>query len=168
MGRFLQRDPLDYTDGMNMYQYVYNSSPNWVDPYGLSAQYKLVKLLEKGSMKVIGIVRSKAAAVAARLKGKNILAPTKQAGRELEKAAAGGRPIIRHPGHDLPNGGQGRPHYQTPGQPGHTFWSGLGPFLLDFFDPFDPDALDDEDADLDGNGIPDWMDQYGDPITAKD
>lgn len=36
----------------------------------------------------------------------------------------------------------------------------LGPMILDLLDPFDAEALDDEDADLDGNGIPDWQDAY--------
>ncbi len=34
IGRFLQTDPLDYIDGLNMYTYVGNSSINRIDPYG--------------------------------------------------------------------------------------------------------------------------------------
>lgn len=37
---------------------------------------------------------------------------------------------------------------------------GFGAFLLDMLDPFDAEALYNEDEDLDGNGIPDWMDEY--------
>ena len=35
LGRFLQRDPLGYVDGMNMYAYVTNNPTNYLDPMGL-------------------------------------------------------------------------------------------------------------------------------------
>lgn len=34
-GRFLQRDPLEYHDSMNLYTYVGNQPVNYTDPYGL-------------------------------------------------------------------------------------------------------------------------------------
>jgi len=36
IGRFLQRDPLGYVDGMNQYEYVGSSPTNGIDPLGLS------------------------------------------------------------------------------------------------------------------------------------
>jgi RHS repeat-associated protein len=35
-GRFLQRDPLGYIDGMSMYSYVGGNPQNWIDPLGLN------------------------------------------------------------------------------------------------------------------------------------
>jgi len=33
-GRFLQPDPIDYEDGLNLYTYVGNNPTNWIDPWG--------------------------------------------------------------------------------------------------------------------------------------
>ncbi len=35
LGRFLQRDPLEYPDGYNLYQYVMSNPLNYTDPFGL-------------------------------------------------------------------------------------------------------------------------------------
>ena len=35
LGRFLQRDPLGYVDGMNLYEYVGGNANNFIDPFGL-------------------------------------------------------------------------------------------------------------------------------------
>ena len=37
LGRFLQRDPLGYVDGLSMYEYVLSNPKNWKDPLGLNA-----------------------------------------------------------------------------------------------------------------------------------
>lgn len=34
LGRFLQRDPLEYVDGMNLYEYVSGNPTYWLDPFG--------------------------------------------------------------------------------------------------------------------------------------
>ncbi len=39
IGRFLQTDPLEFEDSMNLYSYVDNSPNNWVDPYGLMMEH---------------------------------------------------------------------------------------------------------------------------------
>lgn len=36
LGRFLQRDPLGYFDGLSLYEYAFNSPSNFIDQYGLS------------------------------------------------------------------------------------------------------------------------------------
>jgi len=35
LGRWLQRDPLGFVDGVNLYEYVSSSPLNWIDPLGL-------------------------------------------------------------------------------------------------------------------------------------
>ena len=42
LGRFLQRDPIGYGDGMNLYAYVGNNPMNWIDPLGLCKQGKCI------------------------------------------------------------------------------------------------------------------------------
>ena len=38
IGRFLQRDPVGYSDSTNLYQYCNNNPVNWIDPFGLEKQ----------------------------------------------------------------------------------------------------------------------------------
>jgi len=52
-GRFLTKDPIGFLGGdVNLYRYVWNSSTNWIDPFGLSPIGWIVKL-SKTSQKVI-------------------------------------------------------------------------------------------------------------------
>ena len=95
-----------------------------IDPLGLIGEAKIVELLAKSGMKVKNLV-CKEAAVEARKKGQNVLAPTRQKAKEIEKAANNGKPVMRHNGHDLPDGSAGKPHFQTQGLKGHTFY-GVG------------------------------------------
>lgn len=44
LGRFLQRDPLGYVDGSNLYAYVNNNPLNWIDPLGLDKQFAQIKV----------------------------------------------------------------------------------------------------------------------------
>ena len=38
IGRFIQRDPIDMVDDINLYRYVGNNPVNYVDPMGLSKE----------------------------------------------------------------------------------------------------------------------------------
>jgi len=44
-GRFMQRDPLGYVDGMNLFEYVGGNVVNWVDPLGYfkSALHRIIR-----------------------------------------------------------------------------------------------------------------------------
>lgn len=44
VGRFLQRDPIDYEDGISLYTYVQNNPPNLIDPQGLQELPKAIPL----------------------------------------------------------------------------------------------------------------------------
>lgn len=113
---------------------------------------------------------SKAAAVAARKSGLNVKAAQKQMGGQIENAVAGGKKVLKHKGHQLPDGSTGMPHFQIPGRSGHTFWGAVG-FLASLLDPFD--ALGGELAGseydtiyYDENGSP--MDGEGNPLIPFD
>lgn len=77
----------------------------------------------------------------ARSQGKDVLVNgTRQKAHQIESGGSGGKPNIRHSGHDLEGGVRGLPHIQTPGRPGHTFWPGAAAVLGNLIDPFDSSA----------------------------
>jgi len=47
LGRFLSRDPVDYASGTNLYEYVYDSPLNWLDPSGEQAAPRLAPSLPR-------------------------------------------------------------------------------------------------------------------------
>lgn len=132
---------------------------NWVDPEGLSPAGWVIRLTRSGYKKISSL-GSRVAARRARKQGQNVLAPNKQAAKAIERGAFGGaKDVVRHKGHDLPDGTTGMPHFQTPGKPGHTFWGGVLGFLGSLLDPFDAISgeLANPEEDADGNGIPDYL-----------
>jgi len=136
IGKWTAKDPILFAGGdSNLYGYVLNDPVNNIDPLGLSVAGWVVKLSRTG-MKKVRSLGSKSAAQKARKQGQNVLAKNKQAARDIEKGVSGGKGVIKHKGHDLPEGNKGNPHYQTDGKFGHTFWStvvGIG----SLFNPFD-------------------------------
>ncbi len=107
-----------------------------MDPDGLSPVGWILKLTRIGSKKSASLA-SKKAAVLARRQGKNVLAKSRQEAKAIERAAHGGQDLMRHQGHDLPGGGTGRPHFQTGGKYGHTFWGTAVGLVGSLLDPFD-------------------------------
>ncbi len=62
LGRWLQRDPLGYVDGMSLYEYVQSGPTFWLDPFGLEKcpveepKDKLEKIgdVSKGALGILG------------------------------------------------------------------------------------------------------------------
>jgi uncharacterized protein RhaS with RHS repeats len=139
-GRFLQKDPLGVAAGPNIYSYVDNDPLNLIDPSGLSPVGWIVKLGDK-CMKKVKALFSDEEMRQVRKQGENVLVNgTRQKAHQIENGASNGSTIVKHSGHDLGGGAQGRPHYQTPGRSGHTFWSGAIATIGSLFDPFDASA----------------------------
>jgi RHS repeat-associated protein len=125
VGRFLQTDPVGYDDEVNLYAYVGNDPVNHTDPNGLRRFGWVIELLEKGERRLRSLSSSQAA-VEARRREENVrVSGGRQAARQVERAAASNPDdVLRHSGHKLKGGGQGRSHYQTEGKRGHTFYDG--------------------------------------------
>jgi hypothetical protein len=81
---------------------------------------------------------------------------TRPAAKAVETATNGGdtRNMMKHEGHDLLGGGTGRPHYQTEGAYGPTFWGRMYGLYM---------AID-ETLKVSGEEI--WKDIKSDPIGA--
>ncbi len=50
LGRFLQADPIQYSDGPNMYAYVGNDPFNRVDPFGLAGLFPRIQSIDAGTL----------------------------------------------------------------------------------------------------------------------
>jgi RHS repeat-associated protein/uncharacterized repeat protein (TIGR01451 family) len=129
-GRWAAKDPIGFDGGdTNLFAYVAGDPVNWLDADGLSKFGWTLHLLDNGGSKLGRPLADKADAVAARQAGENVLVKTKQPAKQVETAANGGTDVLRHKGHELPNGSTGMPHYQTPGKQGHTFWGRQGGWI---------------------------------------
>jgi RHS repeat-associated protein len=152
MGRFLSIDPVGVNsnagDNWNRYAYAGNNPYKFVDPDGEASKVAwLVRFTAKGFERVGRL--TKEAAVRARRQGKNVEARAQQVAKQIEEAAARGNKgdLMRHSGrkrHELGEKGSGilgRPHYQTDGVTGHTFWSvsaGVLSVVADTIEDYDP------------------------------
>ncbi|MGC4099523.1 MAG: RHS repeat-associated core domain-containing protein [Nitrospira sp.] len=121
--RFISEDPIGFHGGsFSIYAYVSNNPLNLVDPSGLSPVGWIVQLGDK-CMKKVKALFSDREMRQARSEGKDVLVNgTRQKANQIESGGSGGKPNIKHSGHDLGGGVRGLPHMQTPGRPGHTFW----------------------------------------------
>lgn len=148
VGRFLQADPLGIAAGVNLYSYVSNHPLNLIDPSGLSPVGWIVKFGDK-CMKKVKALFSDEELRQSRKQGEKILVNgTSQKAHQVESGASDGSAIVKHSGHDLGGGARGRPHYQTPGRSGHTFWSGAAAAIGSLIDPFDASATAGSEDDM--------------------
>lgn len=123
-GRFLSVDPQPFyatDESFNRFTYVSNNPMTMVDPDGQAGKVAwLVKLTSNGMRRIARL--SEEQAVAARRVEKNVLADRQSLSASIERKAFPEEDQLRHKGHDLGDGATGKPHYQTEGKRGHTFW----------------------------------------------
>lgn len=141
IGRFMSPDPVGFSVrnpmSFNRYAYANNNPFFYVDPTGERGK-AVAWLVDIAGSKMRYVARiSKERAILARRQGKNVAADRKQVASQIETAAHGKEDLVRHKGHRLPDGNEGRPHYQTKGKHGHTFWSAIAGVSL-----YAADALD--------------------------
>jgi hypothetical protein len=136
----VQSDPIGLDGGPNNFSYAQSNPLKFFDPDGLSPLGWIVELGEK-CLKKIKAINSEEGLRQARRKGKNVLVNggRQQAGA-VERGAFGGQEVLKHSGHQLDNGATGRPHFQTSGKPGDTFWPSVIGTIGGLFDPFDASA----------------------------
>ena len=116
------------TPNLGLYTYTHQNPVRLIDPDGREAIGAVVKLLIKGGERFKRWITSKQEAIEARKQGETIVFKTKQQAKQVEEAVSGGdkSKIMRHKGHKLKDGSQGRPHYQTEDKKGHSMWGKLG------------------------------------------
>lgn len=136
IGRFYSNDPLGFDAynpiSFNRYAYANNSPLKFVDETGEAGKVGwLVRFVEDGFERVRPVTKREAVEI--RKSGRNFEGKTKPISKQVEVAAHGRENLLRHSGqprpgnvgrHQLPDGsGLGRPHYQTAGKRGHSYWS---------------------------------------------
>jgi len=132
--RWLQRDPIDAASGdPNLYRYCRNDPVNCADPSGLiDVKYRKRERIHgstSGLRKKPGTI-SKKSAINARLRGEDVevigsnWTAAKEGAREVESVVSKqlGKPLVHHEAHDDPRLANPRPHFQTKGHKGHTFY----------------------------------------------
>ncbi len=131
--RFLSFDPVKFSESepmsFNPSIYALNNPYKYVDPDGNASKVAALIRLTSAGMKELGRL-SKEQAVRARKNGQNVMADNRQVAGQIERAAAGNKEVLKHQGHKLPDGNIGKPHFQTEGVTGHTFWGGVSSVFL--------------------------------------
>ena len=131
--RFISEDPARLSAGdPNFYAYVGNQPTGYVDPSGLGRAGVVIRIVRRvGNALREGRTVCTQAAQNARRRGADVAvdgadeAARRRAARQIEEGAFRNDPTAgRTMRHDPHRPGY-RPHYQTDGRPGHTFYQGI-------------------------------------------